>query len=151
MSELDDLYQEVLLEHAKSVSRRYKPAGPCSCAQGFNPLCGDEVAFYCAREGRLVREASFEGQGCAISQASASMAAQAAQGLSTEEALAELECALAWVKGESSQEPKMEDWAALGGVSKFPMRVKCATMPIRAALESLKSPQGAVVEVGDES
>lgn len=149
MSEFDELYQETLLERAKSARRRGRLAPPCGCAQAYNPLCGDEVAFFARRAGGVVEAMRYEGQGCAISQASASMAAEAAEGRPESEGRAELERALAWIKG-GGEKPEMEDWEALGGVSKFPMRVKCATMPIRAAIASLGAPDGAELEVGDE-
>lgn len=150
MSDFDDLYQTTLLERSKSARRRGVLTAPCACAQGYNPLCGDEITFYARREGGIVSALRYEGQGCAISQASASMAAEAAEGLSEADAACELERALAWIKGEDGTRPLLEDWEALGGVVKFPMRVKCATMPVRAALESLKAPDGAQSEVAED-
>lgn len=149
MSDMDDLYQEVLLEHAKSKRRKFKPAGSCSCVQGFNPLCGDEVSFYVVLKDGVVSEASFEGQGCAISQASASMAAQQSTGLDVKEARRQLGLALSWVVTGAGDRAALDDWEALGGVSRFPMRVKCATMPIRAALAALGLPAGDTLELGD--
>lgn len=149
MSEMDELYQEVLLEHAKSKRHKFKPAGPCSCAQGSNPLCGDEISFYIVAKDGMVGEASFEGEGCAISQASASMAAQQAKGMPVAEARRQLGMALSRVLTGAGPGAELEDWEALGGVSRFPMRVKCATMPLRAALAALDLPAGNTLEVGD--
>lgn len=150
MSDFDELYQETLLERSKSARRRGALPAPCGCAQAYNPLCGDEITFYAKREGGIVLALRYEGQGCAISQASASMAAEAAEGRPQADAALELERAIAWIKGEPGAKPELEDWDALGGVSKFPMRVKCATMPVRAALESLRAPDGAPREVEEE-
>lgn len=157
MGELDELYQEVLLDHSKSVERRAAKSGQelselrarCSCAEAFNPLCGDEIAFYVRKSGGAIAEVAYAGQGCAISQASASMAAQAIDGLPADVAKAELEAALLLAKGDPSGRPRMDDWQALAGVGKYPMRVKCATMAIRAALAAIELQDGAQIELGD--
>jgi nitrogen fixation NifU-like protein len=149
MSEIDELYQEVLLEHSKNRRYKYKPVGACACALGFNPLCGDEVSFFTQFQDGVVTCASYEGQGCAISQASASMAAQQALGSEVGDAKRQLRLALAWIISGKEPAPRQEDWLALGGVSKFPMRVKCATMPLRAALASLELGLNETVEIKD--
>lgn len=157
VGELDELYQEVLLDHSKSGARRASKDGKelallrerCSCAEAFNPLCGDEIAFYIRKDGGVVAEAAYAGQGCAISQASASMAAQAIEGLPAEEATGELQTALKMLMGEAGAAPKMDDWQALAGVGKYPMRVKCATMAIRAALAAIELQDGDQIELGD--
>lgn len=149
--ELNDLYQDVLLEHCKSSRRRYRPASSCSCVEAYNPLCGDEISFYIHKDHDAVATASYECKGCAISQATASIVAQSMEGRSVSEAREELHAALSWVRGDSELQPKHEDWGALGGVAKFPMRVKCATMPLRAALAALDAPEGVQLELGDEA
>lgn len=157
MGELDELYQEVLLDHSKSAERRASKdvqelallRARCSCAEAFNPLCGDEIAFYARKAGGIVAEVAYAGQGCAISQASASMAAQAIEGLPAAEASCELQAALRMLTGEAGAPPQMEDWQALAGVGKYPMRVKCATMAIRAALAAIELQDGDQIELGD--
>jgi len=137
-SDLDDLYQETLMDHAKNKKYRYKPAVPCSCVSAHNPLCGDQIEFFLVKDvNGCVSEACFDGKGCAISQAATSIAADSIVGLSTDNAKNQLEKALAFVLGRGGVEGLAGDWEALGGVVKFPMRVKCASMGIRAALGSL--------------
>lgn len=147
-SELDDLYQETLMDHAKSKKNRYKPIGVCSCVSAHNPLCGDEVEFYVVKDDEhLVAEASYVGKGCAISQAATSISADSIIGLSTDKAKALLEKALAYVTGKGSVDGIQGDWEALRGVVKFPMRVKCASMGIRAALGALQAKAGEAHEI----
>lgn len=148
-ADLDDLYQEVLLDHAKSAKRRGKPASACSSAEAFNPLCGDEVSFYVGKKNGRVEAVGYQGQGCAISQASASIAAQAIDGLPLAKARRELEAALSYIKTGEGVKPSDSDWEALGGVGRFPMRVKCATMAVRAALEALRNEEGQSVGLED--
>jgi nitrogen fixation NifU-like protein len=147
MSELDDLYQDVLFEHANSKRRRYRMFGNCSCAEAFNPLCGDTVSFFVERDGDTVSKTSYLADGCAISQASASLCADAIEGEKVEVALEKLTAALSFITGSVAEVPAGGGWAALGGVAKFPMRVKCATMAIRAGLACLASPTGSIKEL----
>ena len=138
MSDLRDLYQEVILDHTKRP-RNYGPlAGANRRAEGFNPLCGDRVRVLLQVNGDTVRDVHFEGTGCAISTASASLMTEAVKGRTVEEAEAlfgnvhELLTA-----SESSISDELGPLEALGGVRNYPMRVKCATLSwhtFRAAL-----------------
>lgn len=138
-SELDELYQEILLDHY----RRPRHFGPMPDADrevdGHNPLCGDRVRLRLRLEGDRLADVRFEGVGCAISTASASMMAEAVRGRRADEALALGERFRAHLLGDGSApaDEALGDLAALGGVRAFPMRVKCATLPwhaLRAAL-----------------
>jgi len=141
--ELRDLYQEMLLEHYRHPRNYGAPAEPRSSAVGDNPLCGDRVrVFVDVRDGRL-RDVSFEGTGCAISTASASLMTEALKGKTVEEALRWFEGFHALLAGDAgaaaANEPELEPLACLGGVRAYPMRVKCATLAwhtLRAALDS---------------
>ncbi|HYV97736.1 MAG TPA: SUF system NifU family Fe-S cluster assembly protein, partial [Gemmatimonadaceae bacterium] len=114
-------------------------------ADGRNPLCGDQVTVWARVEGDRVAEVTFKGQGCAISKASASLMTAAIAGKTREEAEALFERFHAMVTGKAPADASLGSLRALGGVSKFPIRVKCATLAwhaMRAALEG--SPDGSV-------
>ena len=140
MSELDDLYQEILLDHY----RRPRNFGPLPDANrevdGHNPLCGDRLRLHLRVDGDRLAEARFEGSGCAISTASASMMTEAIRGQRVAEALELAARFRALVTGESDPgaAESLGELAALAGVRAYPMRVKCATLAwhaLRAALE----------------
>jgi nitrogen fixation NifU-like protein len=139
MPELRDLYQEVILEHSRAP-RNYKvlPAANHK-AEGYNPLCGDRFTVYLEMDGDAIRDVSFEGAGCAISKASASMMTQSVKGKTKAEAQHIFEQFHSLVTGHSHKSAadlgKLE---VFSGVSEFPMRVKCATLAwhtLQAALE----------------
>ncbi|NJK91029.1 MAG: SUF system NifU family Fe-S cluster assembly protein [Blastochloris sp.] len=128
---LEELYQTVILDHAKRP-RNYGPLPePCQKVQGDNPLCGDEVTLHLKMNGEDRIEAlKFEGQGCAISQASASLMTVKLKGKSRQEALQLLDTFHSHLTGENPA-PLPEsygDLLALAGVKQFPQRVKCATL-----------------------
>ena len=132
MSNLDALYQEVLLDHYRKPRNKGPLEGATADAQGRNPLCGDEVNVAVKMNGDVVEAVKFTGQGCSISQAAASVMTQLVAGKSAAEvdALYERFHALVtgvkpMVEGETKQLGSM---AAFAGVSKYPTRVKCATM-----------------------
>jgi nitrogen fixation protein NifU and related proteins len=141
MSDLRDLYQDVILEHSKTP-RNYRALPAANhTAEGFNPLCGDRFTVYLDMDNDSIRDISFQGAGCAISKASASMMTQTLKGKTKAEAEEIFERFHKLVTGTS---PAGEDEAALGklavfsGVSEFPVRVKCATLAwhtLHAALE----------------
>jgi nitrogen fixation protein NifU and related proteins len=141
MAELRDLYQEVILEHSKAPRNFKKLANANHHAEGFNPLCGDRFTVYLDLEGDTVRDIAFEGSGCAISKASASMMTQSVKGKTIAEAERIFEN---FHKFVTTQDHEEEDSAQLGklavfsGVAEFPARVKCATLAwhtLQAALE----------------
>ncbi|HUB20697.1 MAG TPA: SUF system NifU family Fe-S cluster assembly protein [Acidobacteriaceae bacterium] len=139
MPELRDLYQEVILEHSKAP-RNYKAlAGANHKAEGYNPLCGDRFTVYLEMDGDRIREIGFQGAGCAISKASASMMTQSVKGKTKEEAEKIFHRFHELVTGHShGDEAELGKLAVFSGVSEFPVRVKCATLAwhtLEAALE----------------
>lgn len=148
MSDMRELYQEVILDHHKHPRNFGRLEGANRHAEGFNPLCGDRVTIYAVVEGDTVREIAFDGSGCAICVASASVMTDELRG----KTLAEIEKLYGTfhdVVMSDSQSPVDTD--ALGklvvfaGVREFPVRVKCATLPWHALRAALKSKDGAAV------
>src|SRR6266511_2479334 len=134
MSELSELYQQVILDHNKRPRnfRRLETAN--HSAEGFNPLCGDHLMVYLNLEDEAVKDISFEGSGCAISKAAASMMTQAVKGRSKQEAEKLFGEFHAMVTGELDEESTPNDLGNLkifSGVREFPVRVKCASLPWR--------------------
>ena len=131
MSDLRDLYQELILDHGKSPRNLRNMEDSTSQADGYNPVCGDKVKLYLLFEDGIIRDACFEGSGCAISTASASMLTQAVIGKSKEE-IRQLRCEVGRML--TSEPGGTEDFSPLGklaafsGVCEFPNRVKCATL-----------------------
>jgi len=129
---LRELYQEVILDHSRHPRHYGALAGASHKAEGYNPLCGDRVTVYLklGEDGR-VADIKFEGKGCAISQASASMMTDMLKGRTREDAEKLMEGFLHLVKGEEAQGLSQDDRETLdvmSGISEFPMRVKCATL-----------------------
>lgn len=136
--DLSDLYQEVLLDHNRRPRNRRRLAAPTAVADGDNPLCGDRVhlELVLAPDGTIV-EAAFDGDGCAISIASASLLTEAVTGKTQAEARQLFAAVRAMLTGEGPGEPAPGKLAALGGVREYPMRVKCATLAWHTLLEAL--------------
>lgn len=144
MPDLRDLYQDVILEHSKSP-RNYRELSPADhTAEGYNPLCGDRFTVYLTMDGDSIREVSFQGAGCAISKASASMMTQVLKGKTKAEAEKIFERFHGLVTGRAPAEnagAELGKLAVFSGVSEFPVRVKCATLAwhtVHAALEGEK-------------
>jgi nitrogen fixation NifU-like protein len=141
MSDLRDLYQDVILEHSKAPRNFHDMPAANRKAEGFNPLCGDRFTVYIDVENDSIRDISFQGSGCAISKASASMMTQSLKGKSTAEAekLFGTFHKLVTGRAEANDTPAdLGKLAVFSGVSEFPMRVKCATLAwhtLHAALE----------------
>ncbi len=146
MSELRELYQEVILDHGRSPRNFGRPPAVTGECHGHNPLCGDTVTIYVLVEGDMVRDIGFEGRGCAISMASASMMTDMLRGKSVAEVEAMFRSFHDLVAPQGSEEddgagrevPELDKLNVLAGVREFPMRVKCATLPwhtMKAALE----------------
>ena len=135
--DLNDLYQEVILEHAKSP-RNFKVLPDANrVAHGTNPPCGDNYTVYLVMDGDMVKDASFQGSGCAISQASASLMTTLLKGRSSAEA-AELYKNFHEIVTTGKEPEEISDIAAFAGVHAFPARIKCATLGWHAAIEALK-------------
>jgi nitrogen fixation NifU-like protein len=140
MSDLRALYQEVLLDHSKHPHNFRAMPDASRSAQGYNPLCGDKVTLYVKLEGDRIADVSFQGTGCAISTASASILTQVLKGKTREEAEALFTRFHDFVTGQGQPEgkgPELGKLAVFSGVSEFPVRVKCATLAwhtLRSAL-----------------
>ncbi len=140
MSDLRELYQEVILDHYKRPRNFQKLAAANRHAEGHNPLCGDEIAVYLQMDGDVIKDISFQGAGCAISQSAASLMTTTLKGKTRAEAEELFEKFHEMVTGEGGLADPMElgKLAVFCGVSEFPVRVKCASLPwhtMRAALE----------------
>ncbi len=130
MGDLRELYQEMILDHGKHPRNCRALDGPHHEADGHNPLCGDRLKVFARLDGDKITEVSFQGNGCAISMASASMMTQALEGKTLDEATQLLGEFTRLVRGEGSQDPEtLGKLVVFGGVSEFPVRVKCATLP----------------------
>jgi nitrogen fixation protein NifU and related proteins len=147
MADLRDLYQEVILEHSKAP-RNYRPLDTANRkAEGFNPLCGDHFTVYLDVQNDAIRDIAFQGSGCAISKASASMMTQSLKGKSiadAEKLFAEFH---KLVTGEVKKNGEAKDLGKLSvfsGVSEYPARVKCATLAWHALHAALAGQQDAV-------
>lgn len=133
---MEDLYQEIILDHNKRP-RNFGPlAGATHKADGRNPLCGDELQVSLIEADGRIADIHFHGQGCAISKASASMMTEALKGKRSDEAVATARKVLAGLSPEGTglEIGQAGDLAALSGVRKFPARIKCATLAWHAFL-----------------
>jgi nitrogen fixation NifU-like protein len=140
MSDLRELYQEVILDHHKKP-RNYRKLEGARHVEGYNPLCGDKVTVYVQLDGDVVRDVSFQGSGCAISTASASMMTESLKGKTRAEAEALFQSFHALLTGKAPADREGTELGKLevfSGVREFPVRVKCATLAwhtFHAALE----------------
>jgi nitrogen fixation NifU-like protein len=148
-SSLRELYQEIILDHSRHP-RHFGPlAGANRMAEGHNPLCGDRVKIQLIVEGDRIKDVMFEGRGCAISVASASLMTELLQGRTVAEAETLMGGFLDLVKGEKGDALAPDDREQLevmAGVSAFPMRVKCATLPWHAMKSALDGAETAKTE-----
>jgi nitrogen fixation NifU-like protein len=148
MSNLKDLYQELVLDHGQRPRNR-RPIHDCdhekgcSHREGFNPLCGDKLTLYVKSDGETLDDLCFEGSGCAIFTASSSMLTEALKGKNIAEVREILDEFIGMLtSGEKVPDPEgLGKLAVFGGVKDFPARVKCATLPWRA-LEAILAGQG---------
>ncbi len=149
MSDIRELYQSVILDHNKRPRNFRKVAGANRRAEGYNPLCGDKVTVQLRVEDGVVRDVGFEGSGCAISTASASMMTESVKGRSLAEAEQLFKRFHSLLVGDSQAQPSADAQAALGkltvfaGVREYPARVKCATLvwhALHSALEERADP-----------
>ena len=138
MIDMDDLYQEIILDHYRAPRNK----GTCPhCGQRVqhsNPLCGDKITLEVSLEGEQIREIAFEGQGCSISMASASMMTELVKGKRADDALQDVEDVRKMMHGEAPDRD-LGDVESLEGVAKFPVRIKCALLPWMALKDVLSS------------
>jgi nitrogen fixation NifU-like protein len=144
MSNLEALYQELILEHNRRPRNYRAMENADSVVESHNPLCGDALTLWIKLDGDRVADASFQGSGCAISRASASLMTEAVKGKTRDEAeqlftqFHELVTGKLDVEADATVKKNLGSLRALGGVSRFPIRVKCASM----AWHALKSALG---------
>lgn len=136
---MEDLYQDIILDHNRRPRNYGLPGKPSHRAGARNPLCGDELEIALELEGERVREICFQGQGCAISKASASLMTEAVKGLSRAEARSLARNVIEGIgdAGERHAFTGFGELAALSGVRRFPARVKCATLAWQGLLAAL--------------
>ena len=140
MTNLDALYQEVILDHNRKPRNFREMQNADARVEGRNPLCGDQITLFLKLEGDRVADVSFQGSGCAVSKSSASLMTAAVKGKTVAETHALFDRFHDMITGRMPEAERagMGPLAALGGVSKFPIRVKCASLAwhaLRSALE----------------
>ncbi|HTM09672.1 MAG TPA: SUF system NifU family Fe-S cluster assembly protein [Verrucomicrobiae bacterium] len=144
MSDLRDLYQETILDHNKRPRNFKKLEGANRIADGYNPLCGDKVKVYLRVEDGRVKDLSFEGSGCAISKASASVMTESLKGKTVEEVEAVFKRFRDLVTGKAAERDDLGKLVVFSGVCEFPTRVKCATLAWHALTAALQGKGDAV-------
>ncbi|CAB1128936.1 iron-sulfur cluster assembly sulfur-transfer protein [Zn(2+)-dependent] [Candidatus Hydrogenisulfobacillus filiaventi] len=142
---LDELYREIILDHNQQPRNRGRLEHPTATVGLFNPTCGDQIRLDLLVEDGRVKDIRFDGQGCSISMASASMMTEAVKGKPVEEALALARGFKAFLRGEPPG-VALGDLEVLGGVTQFPSRVKCATLAHNALEKGLTGQQGGLDE-----
>jgi nitrogen fixation NifU-like protein len=149
---LDDLYKEVILDHYKSPRNKRELDSPTVSRHRNNPLCGDEITVHARLDDGRIAEIAFEGQGCSISQASASMLTEAVDGLSVQDAGDLTESFRGMMEGKvDPDEDAFGDLMALKGVVKYPVRIKCAVLAWDVLQEALDDASGAGAAAGSGS
>ena len=146
MPDLRELYQELILEHSKAPRNYRELATANHRAEGYNPLCGDHFTVYVELEGDSIRDISFQGSGCAISKASASLMTQSLKGKTRAEAETLFDQFHKLVTGQPANGSRAElgKLTVFSGVSEFPLRVKCATLAWHALHAAMRGKQKTV-------
>ena len=151
MSDLRGLYQDVILDHSKRPRNFRVIEEPRRQAEGYNPLCGDKVTIYLKLKDDRVLDASFQGSGCAISTASASILTEALKGKTAPQAESLFERFHDLVTGKGNgNDPQLGKLAVFSGVSEFPARVKCATLAWHTMRSALSKSGGVVSTEGED-
>src|SRR5260370_15867711 len=147
MSDLRDLYQQVILDHQKKPGNFRVLEAANRNAEGFNPLCGDKIHLFVKMENGVIKEVGFQGTGCAISTASASMMTESVKGKTPAQAEALFKTFQDLVTSDPHQAvpaPELGKLEVFAGVREFPVRVKCATLPWHSLRAALKVDEKAV-------
>jgi nitrogen fixation NifU-like protein len=134
---IEDLYQEVILDHSKRPRNFHQMADATRRVEGYNPLCGDKLALFVKLRGETVEDISFVGAGCAISTASASLMTETVKGKSRQEAVKMMQRFHDLLTTEKAASPKLGKLAVFSGVREFPARVKCATLAWHTLISAL--------------
>lgn len=132
MRDLQDLYQEVVMDHNRRPRNFRKPEGANREAEGFNPLCGDQITLYLAVNGGVIEDVGFQAIGCAISKASASMMTETVKRLSVQDAKKAFQEFHSMITQKEFDADALGDAELLAGVSRYPARIKCAALPWHA-------------------
>ena len=143
MSDLRDLYQQVILDHNRKPRNFRKIADASRTAEGYNPLCGDQITVYLTVEDGVVKDAAFQGSGCAISKAAASMMTASVIGKPEAEVEALFQRVHAMLTGANGGTAEVGKLAVFAGVREFPSRIKCVTLAwhtLQAALSGAAEP-----------
>ena len=139
MGGLDELYKEVILDHYRAPRNKGRLDPHDVSLERNNPLCGDEIELFVRYDGDTIEGIAFEGKGCSISQASASMMTEKVQGLSVKDATSLAESIKSMMAGESEGDQKeLGDLVSLKGVVKYPVRIKCALLGWNTLEEALQ-------------
>ena len=143
MSELDDLYQEIILDHNKRPRNFREMKDFTHTAEGYNPLCGDRYTVFLKIENDIIQDISFQGNGCAISKSSASLMTERLKGATVEEAQEDIEVFQNMLVDEKEIDipQRLEKIAILKGVKEFPMRIKCATIAWHSTKSAIEGKQ----------
>ena len=145
MYDLDDLYQEVIMDHNRRPRNFRKPAGANRQMEGFNPLCGDQITVYLAIDDDMIADVGFHAIGCAISKASASMMTESVKGLSVQDAGKVFSEFHSMITQEDFDPDILGDAELLQGVSRYPARIKCAALSWHALNSALGDSEGDTV------
>jgi len=140
VDDLTDLYQQVILDHSKSPRNFHKLENANRTAQGHNPLCGDQYTIYAVMDGDVIKDIGFQGSGCAISKASASILTDSLKGKTKAEVKALFDKVHEMVTTGKSNDG-LGKLAVFAGVHKFPARVKCAILPWHAVVAAVEGRQ----------
>lgn len=146
MSDLRDLYQEVIVDHSKHPRNSSKIASFNHSCEGFNPLCGDKITIYLNVDNQSIKDVGFEGSGCAISTASASMMTEFIKTKKLSEVQSIFESFHKLVTGAKPEMEKLGKLAVFEGVCEFPARVKCATLAWHTLNSALKNQEPVTTE-----
>jgi nitrogen fixation protein NifU and related proteins len=148
--DLDELYQQVILDHCKSPRNFHVLEGANRKGEGFNPLCGDNYTVFAKMDGDTVQEAAFQGSGCCISKASASLMTAAVKGKTKAEVKTLFDKVHDMVTTGKADEESLGKLAVFAGVHKFPARVKCAILSWHAVLAAVEGKDGPVTTENDK-
>lgn len=140
--DLHELYQDVILEHNRRPRNNREMTDATSSAEGYNPTCGDDVKVFVKLDGNVIVDVSFSGEGCAISQASASLMTELINGKTIDESRVIVDKICKYLSGSECDINSLQEYGevmAIGGVKNFPMRIKCATLAWHALYDALKN------------
>jgi nitrogen fixation NifU-like protein len=149
--DLNELYGELIRDHGRRPRNYRKMENANHLAQGHNPSCGDHYTVYLHTEGDVIKDISFDGDGCEISKASGSLLTTALKGKKTADVKALFERVREMITTGKADSPELGKLAAFAGVYKFPARVKCAILPWHAAVAAVEKPGGTVCTENDNT